>query len=203
MHLQSEEDGEPTEDELKSLCLKWECRVDMTIDNFVYWTLRKTKITKFDGDEERYKKSMPKLFRAIQREGMGKYERYQNANAEKDKRRLERNAKWRKNELRLIRYLDKLSAICSTWTHDDSSDDSDDESTYIQNDDNVSIKSIASSTNSSTETVINRYNSDIETESQNVCGSVLDNTAIKETVVETLDEVNTQSFVPKTTSTQN
>ena len=112
----------------------------MTIDNFVFWTLEKTKKSKFNGDEERFKQAMPKLFRIIRRVAMGKYERYQNANAEMHKQYLQQCAEWRKNELRRIRYLDKLREICSTWTNDDSSDtDNDDESSYGQNVDNVNI----------------------------------------------------------------
>lgn len=83
----------------------------MTIDNVVFWTLLETKMTKFYGDEERFKQSMPELFRAIQREGMSKYGRYQVANGLMHKRYRERCAEWRKNEFRRIRHSDKLRAI--------------------------------------------------------------------------------------------
>lgn len=192
------------------MCIKWDCNVNMKVDNFLFWLMKKTKEKTFKCNEERFQRYMPKMFTAIERTGLDKYQKYQEMYGDKNRKFLERCADWRKKELRRIRFLDKLEDLCSTWTWSDSEEDgaedsdSEDDKSYKKNDEHFSISdNLTFSSNSSVNTVIDtatRYNEYPETESLDINAS--SNVAAEE-IVDNLEEVNTQSFLPQTTSTQN
>lgn len=181
----------------------------MRVDNVVFWMMKKAKEKNCHNNEEEFQRLMPNIFAAIEKHGLDRYKIYQEEYGEKNAHYLRRCAEWRTNELRRLRYLDKLSAICSKWTwDDDSDDDSENESTAGSKFENSSNFSFGNS-NCSVDTVIDtqtRYNDYLETESLDLQASInINNIANEEVVssVDTLGEVNTQSFVPATTSTQN
>lgn len=207
--LQSDEDGPCTDEELKMLCVKWTCKVDMGIDNFVFWKMRKTFREKFHSNEERFQRYIPKIFDAIEKRALESYKNYQEENGEKNKNYLRKCKEWREYELRRLRFLDKLEDICSTWTwSDDESDDDDSsensENSKILSDINDPISNFTLDSCSSFATVINTQNDERfarypETESLDFHASIYDNIGGEEIA----EEVSTQTFLPETTSTQN
>ncbi|KAG4070805.1 hypothetical protein HA402_011031 [Bradysia odoriphaga] len=200
----SDEDGPCTEDELKMLCTKWDCKVNMKVDNFLYWLMKKTKERDFKGDHELFVRRMPRIERALRKKGLQKYEKYQQAYGEKNRMYMAHCAEWRHNELRRLRFLDKLSDLCSTWSWDDSDDEEENDS-----DSEIEPNSVLNtdSYNSSAETVIERFNSYTETES-GIAGEVdIENVGHEEEVGpgpedEEIEDVTSQTFTPGTTSTQ-
>lgn len=171
----------------------------MKIDNFLFWLMRKWFLVKFKSDQERFQRYIPKMFDAIQRHGLESYNKYQEDFGEKNKEYLGKCLQWRKNELRRIRYLDKLEALCSTWTWSDDESDSD-------NSNDTSIHTWGSI--SSFKTVIEtesrtRFAEYPETESLDLHTSTYDNGASDDFVEGVEAEVSTQTFTPSATSTQN
>lgn len=189
------------------LCRVWDCKVDMKIDNFLFWAMKKLREKTFKGNEELFQRNMPKIFAAIEEKGFDKYKIYQKNYAEKNRKYLEHCAEWRKLELRRLRFLDKLHDICKSWTWSDGEEDtdSDDETTDGKRDEeNISDFSIES--NYSMNTVINtsRYANYLETESLDIDHSVVDDVKEENTEEPTfpIGDVNSQVFQPQTTSTQ-
>ncbi|XP_037031102.1 uncharacterized protein LOC119070743 [Bradysia coprophila] len=208
----SDEDGPCTEDELKMLCTKWDCRVDMKVDNFLYWLMKKTKERDFRGDHELFVRRMPRIECELRKKGLQKYEKYQEAYGEKNRKYMAHCADWRHNELRRLRFLKKLSTLCSTWSWDDSDDEEESASDSEIEPNNVLNKDGGEDSyndyNSSAETVIDRFNSFIETESV-VGGTEVDieNIGHEEEIGpgsdnDDIEDVNSQLFTPGQTSTQ-
>lgn len=192
-NLQSDEDGPCTEEELKMLCTKWECRVDMTVDNFLFWGLQKLKRKTFKGNEKHFQRKWPEIVDYVGVRGLVKYHGYQEMYGDEDREFMRKQAEWRKLELRRLRYLEKLRALCANWSWSDSEDDEDEDSDdsdvesnqrneMVVRKDNVQIArsnnrnltveiaEILSSNDeiqsiSSVETVIERFNDNTETES--------------------------------------
>ncbi|KAJ6642476.1 Ragulator complex protein LAMTOR4 like [Pseudolycoriella hygida] len=204
----SDEDGPPTEEELKMLCVRWECKVDMKVDNFVFWLMKKTLENRFKNDKEKFQRYIPKMFASIERTALARYSSYQQTYANKNKKYLEYCAGWRKTELRRIRFMDKLKAICSTWTYSSDSE-SEDSDNSINLSDEIGSLLFDDSRSSSVNTVINtqdRYNDYLETESMEIMNShddICGNAAQEEVVCDVCDEdLKSQTFLPQCTSTQ-
>lgn len=187
------------------LCQRWECKVDMKIDNFLFWQMRKVFRQKFQSNEERFQRYMPKIFNQIEKQAMESYSNYQKNYGEKNKEYLRKCKQWRLNELRRIRFLDKLESLCSTWTWSDDESDDDDSSEESESEivhANIENENLSNFTwdTSSGVTVIETGNEERfaeypETES-------LDHASIYDNV-ESEEIISTQTFLPQTTSTQN
>ncbi len=220
------------------LCTKLDCKVEMYVDNFLYWLMKKTKERDFKGNDEKFKKKIPLMFDNLRTRGLDKYNQYQKDYAEANRKYMERNGEWRNYELRRLRYLEKLKGLCANLTcssdeEDEDEDDSADSEVELNesnngqkgesNDENFNFGSnssintvISLSPNPFSQTLSQRYNSYLETESvdiqsqplsqqMNLIVSNVGNEVVVDNfqnVVDALDIVSSQSFLPESTSTQ-
>lgn len=178
------------------------------------------------------------MFDNLRTRGLDKYNQYQKDYAEANRKYMERNGEWRNYELRRLRYLEKLKGLCANLTcssdeEDEDEDDSADSEVELNesnngqkgesNDENFNFGSnssintvISLSPNPFSQTLSQRYNSYLETESvdiqsqplsqqMNLIVSNVGNEVVVDNfqnVVDALDIVSSQSFLPESTSTQ-
>lgn len=192
--------------------------MNMKVDNFLFWLIKKTKERDFKGDHQEFVRNMPRIARALRRKGMQIYEQYQEDYGEKNRKYLAYCADWRKNELRRLRWLEKVRAFSANWlSDDDSEEESASETDYSSGASEGGDRNGMDSQESFT-TVIPSQKSPKSDESQVGGGfiSYLDTESMPqiydigneeevgmEPIDQQSDDVNSQIFLPQTTSTQN